>query len=52
MVISVSGLLFSIVLGVVGAIIVLALTALINSLFKLVCRFFSWAKDKFTKNEK
>ncbi len=49
MVVSVSGLIFSIVLGVIGAIIVLLCTAGLNCLFKLVCRFFSWMVSNFKK---
>lgn len=52
MVISVSGLIFSIVLGGVGAIIVLVLTVVMGYLFKLVGRFFSWIASNFKKNEK
>lgn len=49
MVVSVSGLLFSIVLGVIGAIIVLILTAVMGYLFKLIRSFFSWISDNFKK---
>lgn len=49
MVVSVSGLLFSIVLGVIGAIIVLILTAVMGYLFKLIRRFFAWIADNFKK---
>lgn len=49
MVISVSGLIFSIILGGIGAIIVLLCTAGLNCLFKLVCRFFSWMASNFKK---
>lgn len=49
MVVSVSGLIFSIVLGVIGALIVLLCTAGLNCLFKLVCRFFSWIASNFKK---
>lgn len=49
MVVSVSGLLFSIVLGIIGAIIVLVLTAVMGYLFKLGRRFFSWVADNFKK---
>lgn len=49
MVVSVSGLLFSIVLGIIGAIIVLLVTAGMNLLFKTLGKFYSWLKKKFTK---
>ena len=49
MVVSVSGLIFSIVLGVIGAIIVLLVTACMGYLFKLVCKFFRWIADNFKK---
>lgn len=49
MVISVSGLIFSIVLGGIGAIIVLLCTAGLNCLFKLVGRFFSCIASNFKK---
>jgi ABC-type Fe3+ transport system permease subunit len=49
MVVSVSGLLFSIVLGVIGAIIVLILTAVMGYLVKLIRRFFAWISDNFKK---
>lgn len=49
MVVSVSGLLFSIVLGVIGAIIVLVLTAVMGYLFKLIRIFFAWIADNFKK---
>ena len=49
MVVTVSGLLFSIVLGIIGAIIVLLVTAGLNLLFKTLCKFCSWLKEKFTK---
>lgn len=50
MVVTVSGLLFSIVLGVIGAIIVLLVTAGLSLLFKMLCKFYSWLKEKFTKD--
>ena len=49
MVVSVSGLLFSIVLGIIGAIIVLLVTAGLSLLFKTLRKFYSWLKEKFTK---
>lgn len=49
MVISVSGLIFSIVLGGIGAIIVLVLTVVMGYLFKLIRRFFAWIADNFKK---
>ena len=52
MVISVSGLIFSIVLGGIGAIIVLVLTVVMGYLFNLVCRFFSWIASNFKKMKK
>ena len=52
MVISVSGLIFSIVLGGIGAIIVLVLTVVMGYLFKLVCRFFYWIASNFKKMKK
>jgi uncharacterized membrane protein YeaQ/YmgE (transglycosylase-associated protein family) len=48
-VVTVSGLLFSIVLGIIGAIIVLLVTAGLSLLFKTLCKFCSWLKEKFTK---
>lgn len=50
MVVTVSGLLFSIVLGIIGAIIVLLVTAGLSLLFKTLCKFCSWLKEKFTKD--
>ena len=53
MVVSASELLFCLVLGGIGAIIVLVLTVVVGYLFKLVCRFFSWIASNFKKkNEK
>lgn len=49
MVVSVSGLLFSIVLGVIGAIIVLLVTAGMSFLVKTLCKVFSWLRGRFTK---
>lgn len=49
MVVSVSGLLFSIVLGVIGAIIVLVLTAVMGYLVKIIRRVFTCIVDNFKK---
>ena len=49
MVVSISGLLFSIVMGVIGAIIVLLITAGMSFLYKMLCKFCSWIKGKFKK---
>ena len=49
MVVSDSELLFCLVLGGIGAIIVLVLTVVTGCLFKLVCRFFSWIASNFKK---
>lgn len=49
MVVSVSELLFYLVFGGIGAIIVLLCTAGLNCLFKLVCRVFSWIASNFKK---
>lgn len=49
MVVSVSGFIFSLVLGVIGAIIVLVLTAAMGYLFKLIRIFFVWIASNFKK---
>ena len=49
MAVTVSGLIFSLVIGVIGAIIVLLITAGISFLYKMLCKFCSWLKEKFTK---
>ena len=51
MVVSASELLFCLVLGGIGAIIVLVLTVVVGYLFKLVCRFFSWIASNFKKKK-
>lgn len=52
MVVSVSELLFYLVFGGIGAIIVLVLTVVMGYLFNLVCRFFSWVASNFKKMKK
>lgn len=49
MVVSASELLFCLVLGGIGAIIVLVLTVVMGYLFKLIRRFFAWISDNFKK---
>ena len=49
MVASVSVLLFSIVLGIIGAIIVLVLPAVMEYLFKLSRKIFAWIADNCKK---
>ena len=49
MVVSASELLFCLVLGGIGAIIVLVLTVFMGYLFKLIRRFFAWIADNFKK---
>lgn len=52
MVVSASELLFCLVLGGIGSIIVLVLTVVMGYLFKLVCRFFYWIASNFKKMKK